>query len=96
MRRAFPGGATGGNRYGQGDGLAVRALRENGHRRIALGMPYPFSSMDARRLSFCSLMKEVYGDRLKEYYIGVYREDMAGDSRILSFWRMRGGRTACS
>ncbi|MFR9234756.1 MAG: LacI family DNA-binding transcriptional regulator [Eisenbergiella massiliensis] len=65
--------------------LAVRALRENGHRRIALGMPYPFSSMDARRLSFCSLMKEVYGDRLKEYYIGVYREDMAGDSRILSF-----------
>lgn len=65
--------------------LAVRALRENGHRRIALGMPYPFSSMDARRLSFCSLMKEVYGDRLKEYYIGVHREDMAGDSRILSF-----------
>ena len=65
--------------------LAVRALRENGHRRIALGMPYPFSSMDARRLSFCSLMKEVYGDRLKEYYIGVHREDMAVDSRILSF-----------
>ncbi|BDF47328.1 LacI family DNA-binding transcriptional regulator [Eisenbergiella sp.] len=65
--------------------LAVKELRANGHRRLALAMPYPFRCTDVRRLAFCSLMEEVYGDRMKDYYIGIHREDLAGDSRILAF-----------
>ena len=49
--------------------LAVRELRAYGHKRLALAMPYPFRTMDVRRLAFCSLMEEVYGNRIKDYYI---------------------------
>jgi len=65
--------------------LAVRELRANGHKRLALAMPYPFRTMDVRRLAFCSLMEEVYGNRIKDYYIGIHREELPEDPRILAF-----------
>ena len=52
---------------------AIDYLRKRGHKKIAFGSQYAFDdrSIDLRGLTWKRTMKEVFGDRLEEYFLDV-------------------------
>ncbi|WP_455619773.1 LacI family DNA-binding transcriptional regulator [Eisenbergiella sp.] len=66
---------------------ALDYLWKNGHRRIALGMPYPYDSPHARTIAYKSWTHEKGVENPRDYYIGVTRQNpiLKDDERLMHF-----------
>ena len=65
--------------------IAIQYLRENGHERIALGMPYEYNSANARMYGYLEELKPVLKDKIKGYVLGIHKIDLGDDERLLRF-----------
>lgn len=64
---------------------AIQYLRDNGHKKIALGMPYEYNSANARMYSYLEELKPVLKDKIKNYVLGIHKKDLGNDERLLIF-----------
>ena len=56
-----------------------------GHHRIAMVTPYWWNQEESRIIAWKQLTKEEFGERQREYYLGMSCMDFPGDSRITVF-----------
>lgn len=64
---------------------ALQYLRENGHKKIALVTPYDFKANNSRTYAWKEFMKYELGDKLEEYFLGISKEGLHNDQRVLCF-----------
>ncbi|WMJ87146.1 LacI family DNA-binding transcriptional regulator [Anaerocolumna sp. MB42-C2] len=65
--------------------IAVQYLRDNGHEKIALGMPYEYNSANARMYGYLEELRPVLKEDIKRYVLGIHKKDMGEDERLLRF-----------
>lgn len=65
--------------------IAIQHLRDNGHKKIALGMPYAYDSANVRFYSYLEELKPVLKDKVKNYVLGIHKNDLGNDERLLRF-----------
>lgn len=69
----------------EGCKLALEYLKKHGHKKIAYLCPYPFRNMDARRNAWSELAHQEMGSDYKNYYLGINRESLKNDERVMRF-----------
>lgn len=65
--------------------IAISYLRMNGHKKIALGVPYAYGSENARTYAYIDELKPVLKEDIKKYVLGIHKTDMGNDERIMGF-----------
>ncbi len=65
--------------------IAIQYLRDNGHKKIAFGMPYEYNSVNARMYGYLEELKPVLKGKIKNYVLGIHKKDMGDDERLLRF-----------
>ncbi|MEY8355187.1 LacI family DNA-binding transcriptional regulator [Lachnospiraceae bacterium 54-53] len=69
----------------RGTRAALQYLQNRGHRKVALVTPYNFVTHNSRTIAWKEFMKPVLKDRLEDYFLGISREGLCNDARILRF-----------
>ncbi len=64
---------------------AIQYLRDNGHEKIAFGMPYEYNSVNARMYGYLEELKPILKDKIKCYVLGIHKKDLGEDERLLKF-----------
>ncbi|QHQ63167.1 substrate-binding domain-containing protein [Anaerocolumna sedimenticola] len=65
--------------------IAIQYLRDNGHEKIALGIPYEFNSANARMYGYLEELRPLLKENIKRYVLGIHKKDMGEDERLLRF-----------
>lgn len=65
--------------------LAVNYLKNNGHEKIALLMPYDYNVREVRAYAWKSLVQYTFGDDIEKYYLGISKEGLGNDPRVMHF-----------
>ena len=70
--------------------LIFQYLRERGHHRIALVMPYDISHEEIRIFAWKDQIQyELKKDEIDTYYLGISKKSLPGDKRVLEFGEER-------
>ena len=70
----------------EGMELIFQYLRERGHERITLAIPYGPESTEVRALAWKEFMRyELEEQELREFYLGISKSGLPGDPRVLRF-----------
>jgi DNA-binding LacI/PurR family transcriptional regulator len=68
----------------------IRYLHERGHRKIAELVPYDMNHYEGRILVWKDSMREMLGERIGEYFLGISSKSLAMDQRVLRFPEEKG------
>ncbi len=69
----------------EGTWRVLKYLRERGHRKIAIVIPYSIQAKNARALAWYEFMKDELKDKIGQYYFGIDSMDMPDDERVMEF-----------
>ncbi|MCI6766647.1 LacI family DNA-binding transcriptional regulator [Porcincola intestinalis] len=64
---------------------AIEYLRKNGHRNIAYAGPYPRTDNNARSIAWQNTMRNVFKDRLYDYFYGIHYSELGPMEELKKF-----------